>query len=169
MKSSRGFLLLLLVQLAATAGMAAVIWFVQLVTYPQFAEISPGNFADYHASYSSRITLLVGPLMCAELACAVIVAFRCWSSSVRPLALAGLLLAAALWAITGAIQVPQHGKLATGFDLPTIRSLVAGNWIRTILWTIRLGLVLALCLPWIQGVASPRSSRGSEESLPELR
>jgi hypothetical protein len=43
-----------------------------------------------------------------------------------------------------ALQVPAHGVLAEGFDADAHRRLVASNWIRTIAWTARSLLLLAL-------------------------
>jgi hypothetical protein len=46
---------------------------------------------------------------------------------------------------TVAIQVPQHARLAEAHDDEIVRSLIAGNWIRTAAWTVR-GVLLAIVL-----------------------
>lgn len=135
---------LLYAQLIATCSMFGVIWFVQLVTYPQFAEITPLNFPDYHAGYSKRITLLVAPLMIAELAASAGCLWIFWNSPLRWVALAGFILVVALWAVTALVQVPQHEKLSLGHDREVIASLVAGNRVRVILWTCRIPVALIL-------------------------
>lgn len=52
---------------------------------------------------------------------------------------AGLGLVAAIWATTGLVQVPLHRRLSRGHDPSAIRRLITTNWIRTVLWTGRLG------------------------------
>jgi hypothetical protein len=122
----------------ATTAMAGVIWTVQLVIYPLFAEVGEEVFASYHADYSERITWIVGPLMIVELGSAAVLAIVAGKSGEgRLFALTGLLLVVALWLVTALVQVPQHGRLVAGFDEATIAALVAGNWIRTVLWTLR--------------------------------
>ena len=56
---------------------------------------------------------------------------------------ANLLLVVLVWAVTFFVQVPQHNALTSGFSTDKINHLVAGNWWRTWLWTIRMLLVLA--------------------------
>ncbi len=125
----------------ATTAMAGVIWTVQLVIYPLFAEVGGDGFISYHADYSERITWVVGPLMIVELGSATVLAIAALrSGKSRRLAFSGLLLILALWLVTALVQVPQHGRLGVGFDEATIAALVAGNWIRTILWTLRVPL-----------------------------
>lgn len=135
-----------LVQLAATWAMVGVIWMVQLVQYPLFAHAGASDFARFHAGHSVRITWVVAPLMALELATAawLVVARPAWIPAVE--AQAGLALAVGTWASTGLVQVPQHARLACGFDGGVHRRLVAGNWLRTLLWSLRGALVLA----WVQ-------------------
>jgi hypothetical protein len=60
------------------------------------------------------------------------------------LPLLGLTLLAGIWASTFFLQVPCHLKLSTGWDAATHRFLVQSNWIRTVLWTARLGVAIAM-------------------------
>jgi hypothetical protein len=58
-------------------------------------------------------------------------------------------LAISIWICTFAVQVPLHHRLAQGFDRAVIEVLIHGNWIRTILWSLRAGLMLwALYTAW---------------------
>ena len=131
-----------LVHLASTLLMVGVIWIVQVVHYPLFASVGAGGWAAYEAAHQSRITLVVGPLMIAELVTAV------WLVLDRPAALPAwaVLLGAALvgliWASTAFVQVPLHAALGGPFDADAHARLVATNWIRTAGWTLRGGLVL---------------------------
>lgn len=128
--------LVLITHVAATWAMTGLIWFVQVVHYPLFAAVGPAGFAAYHAAHSRLTTLVVGPLMLVEAACAV------WIALERPSAAAwlGIVLLAVVWGATFFVSVPRHNLLATGFDAAVIDSLVATNWIRTIAWTARAGV-----------------------------
>jgi hypothetical protein len=131
-----------LANLAATLAMAGVIWAIQLVHYPLFGRVGEAGFAAYEAEHTSRITLLVGPLMLVELVTATALlwlrpgAMPSWAAAV------GLGLVAAVWASTLLVQVPLHAELSRGFDAAAHRRLVATNWGRTATWTARAALLL---------------------------
>ena len=116
--------------------MTGLIWFVQVVHYPLFAAVGPAGFAAYHAAHSRLTTLVVGPLMLVEAACAV------WIALERPSSAGwlGVGLLAVVWGTTFFLAVPRHNLLAAGFDAATIDSLVATNWFLTFAWTRRGGL-----------------------------
>ncbi len=135
---------LFLVQLACTLAMTGLIWFVQIVHYPIFALVPPAAFTHYEAEHATRTGWVVGPLMCAELASALLMLAETFRPPAVPFAgaVAGALLIAILWLSTGLIQVPLHSRLGESFDLDAIRSLVTTNWIRTLAWTARSGLLL---------------------------
>lgn len=57
---------------------------------------------------------------------------------------AGLDLIGVIWLSTRLLQVPQHRVLEAGSDPGAHRVLVASNWIRTVAWTARGILLLAL-------------------------
>ena len=131
-----------LVHLASTLLMVGVIWVVQVVHYPLFAGVGGAGWAAYEASHQSRITLVVGPLMLAELATAV------WLVLDRPAGVPawavvlGAALVGLIWASTAFVQVPLHSALGGAFDAEAHRRLVGTNWVRTVAWTARGGLVL---------------------------
>lgn len=127
----------------ATLAMVGLIWFVQVVHYPLFARVGTDTYAAYQTSHMSRTSLVVGPLMLAELAAAVLILLS--ASSSRPLAIAGLILLAIAWLSTFFIQVPRHAILERGYDARAAASLVSTNWIRTIAWTAR-GILALLML-----------------------
>jgi len=70
-----------------------------------------------------------------------------------PWAAAGVLMA--IWASTSLVQVPLHERLSAGWDDAAQRRLVATNWIRTALWTARLGLAVAMLVAAQQGLSRP--------------
>jgi hypothetical protein len=123
------------VQAAATFGMTAVIWLVQLVQYPGFARVGAPEFGAFHRHHCRSIGLVVGPLMIAELLTALVLA-----AAGQPLWFWRVMLAAlaAVWLSTACWQGPAHGRLAREGPRPdSVRALVRGNWLRTILWSAR--------------------------------
>jgi hypothetical protein len=47
-------------------------------------------------------------------------------------------------ASTFLVQVPLHERLSAGWDAAAHQRLVASNWVRTVLWTVRAVLVAAM-------------------------
>lgn len=127
--------------LGVTWALVGVIWLVQLVAYPQFAQVPAGAFPAYHARHTRAITWVVGPLMLAEVATAGWLVAR---GLRHPAFLGSLLPLAAIWLSTGLLQVPLHNRLARGFDASTHRRLVSTNWIRTVAWSLRGVLLLGV-------------------------
>lgn len=121
--------------------MAGVLWVVQLAVYPLFHAVGPTGFAGYHRRYTSGIGRVVVPLMITEAATAAAVA---WAGFRPGPFLASLPLLAINWVSTAALQVPLHHRLARGYDAAAHRLLVRSNWIRTVAWTARVALVLAV-------------------------
>lgn len=131
----------LLIHAAATWFMVGLIWFVQVVHYPLFAAVGEKGWAEYSRRHQSLTTLVVGPTMLAEVVCAgVLLAF-----SPGTLTIAGAVLLALVWGSTFFVQVPLHGRLGKGHDVAVVRTLVATNWARTLLWSAR-GVVALLLL-----------------------
>lgn len=129
--------ILLPVHAAATWAMVGLIWFVQVVHYPLFARVGDAGYATYQSTHQRLTTLVVGPLMLVEAACAA------WIVIARPitisptLAWTGLALLVLIWLSTVCLQVPCHNRLARGFDARFHRRLVRTNWIRTLAWSAR--------------------------------
>jgi len=135
---------LLLLHFLAAVVMAAVIWFVQVVQYPLFAQIGEAEFPAYAADYQRRIGwVVIGPML-VEVVTAVALA-TCRPEIYRhpAFAMASLLLAV-VWACTFLWQVPLHQKLLGGRDMATVARLVKSNWLRTIAWTAR-----AILIGWV--------------------
>lgn len=130
---------MLLLHAVVTWALVGLIWTVQLAIYPQFAVVGREAFAAYHARYTTGIGRVVAPLMLVELLTGAL-----WVGQAPGAiaAWAGLGLIAALWGLTAWVQVPQHRRLARGWDESVARQLVRGNWVRVGLWTLR-GLLVA--------------------------
>ncbi len=128
-------------QLTATMMMVGVIWVVQLCIYPRFADLDPEKFTGAHLRHCMGIGILVAPLMGIELLTAISLVFVGWGGIAQWGVLA---LTLGTWISTGLIQAPCHTRLMKGFDEAQCASLTRGNWIRTVLWTLKGILILAV-------------------------
>ena len=63
--------LLLLLQLAATFYMTGLVWFVQRVHYPLFADVGIRQFPAYESAHVGRTSPVVAPPMLIEVATAL--------------------------------------------------------------------------------------------------
>ena len=136
----------LVANLVATAFMAGVIWFVQVVHYPLMSGWPHDEFGTWEARHRDLTGLVVVPAMLAEAAAAA------WLVARRPAGVpawlpwtAGLLLAG-IAASTFLLQIPCHDRLGAGWSAAAHDRLVATNWLRTILWTLRLGLLVGAAM-----------------------
>lgn len=133
--------------------MVGLIWLVQVVHYPLFGLVGRDDFNAYHHNHTRLIFWVVGaPMLVEGLSGVALVWYR--PAAVPELAaLAGLALLIVIWASTAFLQVPQHNRLARGFETAAYRKLVATNWVRTIAWSLR-GLLTA----WMVWKAISQSS-----------
>jgi hypothetical protein len=135
---------ILLANVFSTIFMTGLIWIVQVVHYPLFAKVGLDVFPAYSRAHQTLITLVVGPPMLLEAATAVLLVVARPAGVSVTLAWAGLAILVVVWLSTAALQVPAHAKLVSGFDAATADFLVRSNWIRTIGWTARAGIALAM-------------------------
>ena len=131
--------------------LAGLIWTIQVVHYPQFADVGTAHFPRYEAEHTRRITMLVGPLMLAELTLA---AGLCYAppppgliAAPQWVPAAGFALLVIIWMSTALLQVPEHSTLSKGFDATAHGRLVNSNWIRTLGWSARAMLAMWMLLP----------------------
>lgn len=131
-------------QLAVVFVLVGLIWFVQLVHYPLLAEVGVDSFVRYETLHRQLITPLVAPLMFLEAsgACLLILTVR-QSGSLR-FAWAAFLVLVIIWASTFLWQVPLHERLNEGFNAAAHLELVRSNWLRTLAWSARGALLLAI-------------------------
>ena len=135
-------LLILLINLAATWFLTGLIWFVQVVHYPQFCDVGADAFGAYHRRHTRLTTRVVAGPMLVEAATAV--ALLWWGGGVLPAAMAwaGVGLVAVVWLSTAFVQVPRHHRLSTGYAADVGRALCSTNWIRTAAWSARAVIML---------------------------
>lgn len=133
---------LFLIHAGATLFLVGLIWTIQIVHYPLFANVGESGYAAYQTSHMSRITYVVAPVMFLELGTAIYFAFVNYEPINAKIFWFGLALVLLIWASTMFIQSPIHGRLAEKFDVDLVNKLVWTNWIRTILWSVRGALIL---------------------------
>lgn len=137
-----------LLHLVATVFMTGLIWFVQVVHYPLFARVGREAFREYESAHTRLTSLVVGPAMLVEAACAALILIHSLSHAELdvfwPALGVGLLVV--IWFSTALVQVPCHRALERGFDEGVARRLVRSNWARTVAWTARAGVAAALVL-----------------------
>lgn len=134
--------LILLTQVFATLFMVGLIWFVQIVHYPLYANVGHEKFPEYEAHHNRLTTWVVGPAMLVEMMTAVAL-LRCVPSRTLSLAWLGLGLLIVIWTSTAALSVPAHDVLTAGFSADAYHKLVSTNWIRTVAWSMR-GVILMI-------------------------
>jgi hypothetical protein len=132
----------LLLNAASTLFMTGLIWFVQIVHYPLFNAVGTEKFIAYEMRHSNLTTLVVIVPMFVELITSVVLLWQ------RPVDIAlwqlwvGLALVGVIWFSTAFLQVPQHSILSQGFNERAYEMLVQSNWLRTLAWSLRSGLVV---------------------------
>ena len=136
--------LLFLTHAAVTLLMVGLIWFVQVVHYPLLSSVGNSEFPAYEQHHRSFIKWLVAPLMLTEGVTAVALFFFSPSAVTDWQLWIGLVSLCVIWFSTAFVQVPYHNALSKGFDPTVHQRLVRTNWLRTIAWSIRGGIVLLM-------------------------
>lgn len=111
---------------------------VQLVHYPSFLFVDVLNFKKFHTFHSNRISWIVAPVMLLELLTAYFLVYYDSRNFLNWISLALIVL---IFALTAFVSVPQHNKLSYSHDEAVIRQLIASNWYRTALWSVRFVLL----------------------------
>ncbi|MEL6195301.1 MAG: hypothetical protein AAFR66_24815 [Bacteroidota bacterium] len=131
-----------IIHIATTFFMTGLIWFVQVVHYPLFRMVDLSEFIRYEEIHMRTTSYVVMPAMLLELGSLPLLAYlqpelmSVWWFWVDGIGLG------TIWLTTFLFQVPQHTRLLKSKDLDTIHQLVQTNWIRTILWTLRSGVLM---------------------------
>jgi len=159
--------------LAAAAGYAGFQWTVHGVVYPQFpvaAAADPQRFAEYETNHQRRIAHLVGPLFAALISTtAAVVRTRPRS----PLGWVSAAATAAVLASTAFGAVPEHARLASGWDPAAHRRLHRWDGVRTGAATLQLAsavlLLRAATPPGPVSVVAHRGGRRAAGRSPLVR
>lgn len=135
---------ILLVHAFATLFMVGLIWTMQLVHYPLFARVGEHEHEAYERAHMARISWIVGPIMSIEAVSAAAIIAVPTAELPRWMLVTGAVLLCVIWLSTATLQGPMHARLARGFDPRVHAALVRTNWIRTVAWTARGVLSLAM-------------------------
>jgi len=126
--------------------MVGLIWVMQIVHYPLFAQVGDATYGSFQSGHMRRISqVLFVPWGIEALTTVALVALAP-TARLRVAAIVGLALFAAVTIVTGLLAAPIHGRLVDGFDDAEHVRLLAVNWARTLLWTAR--GVIALVIVW---------------------
>jgi hypothetical protein len=126
----------------ASGVMLGIIWFVQVVHYPLYHAIDGVSFRNYHRRHMTRTSFVIAPVMLVELGSGVGLLLALNQFNEPSYFIFSMWLLAGIWTSTFCIQVPFHRKLDLGKNTRAIKWLVITNWIRTILWTVRVVLLV---------------------------
>lgn len=130
-----------LIHLASTFFLCGLIWTVQIVNYPLFADVGVETFGGYHQAHLWRMTTVVAIPMILELVTGCLLfLFQPFPIAIFFLVV-GVLLIFIVWLSTIFLQVPRHESLSQGYTDVAQRLLTVSNWIRTVAWSLR-GMLL---------------------------
>ena len=129
----------LMIHIISTSIMVGVIWVIQLVHYPSFKYVNESDYIIFQKYHMSNISNIVFPVMFTELITALIILFFGEKSLFFVLSLICLFL---IWVMTGVLFTKYHSILKEGKDLMIIEKMIKANWIRALLWTMRLIMIL---------------------------
>ena len=135
----------LLGHLIFTSIMTGVIWVIQIVHYPSFHFIEKELYTAFQKFHMNKISIIVIPIMLAELITGMM--FFLDKSSKDPFLIISLIILVLIWLITGVFFSKAHNELITGYQELVVNQLVVMNWIRTLLWTLR--LLLLICFVYL--------------------
>ena len=132
------------IHLLATSAMTGLIWFVQIVHYPLFDHVGSDHFDRYEQRHQTLTSFVVGPFMAVEGVIALWLLAAPPGDLGRALPMAGCIALAVIHSSTIALQVPAHGRLSAAYDAAVHGRLVRSNWIRTVGWSVRAGIAVAM-------------------------
>ena len=136
--------LILYVHLIFTSIMVGVIWVIQLVHYPSFHFIKPDIYTVFQKFHMEKISMIVMPMMIAELITVLLLLYS--EDSKNILIIISFILLIIIWGITAVFFSGMHNKLIAGYQETIVNDLIVMNWIRTLLWTIRLLLLFGFLI-----------------------
>ena len=134
--------ILIIVNLIISAFMLGLIITTQVVSYPMFHFVNKNNFSTYHNNYVNYVSTIVIPIMVLELGFSILLFLICKSVSFFiPLFINIMILITTYF-----IQVPIHNILGQKFNKQAINRLIKTNWLRTLLWTVKVFLLVLIIL-----------------------
>ena len=126
--------------LIATSMMVAIIWMVQILHYPSFLFVDKQQYTEFQHFHMKKISYIIVPIMLLELFSGFGILFYIEKAQLS--LYTSLTLLVLIWVITGLFFTKYHTELSKKYNRNTILRLIRFNWIRTVLWTIRLAFLL---------------------------
>ena len=130
--------ILLMIHLISTSLMVGIIWVIQVVHYPSFHFIGNSRYISFQKFHMERISYIVIPVMLVE----SISGFLLIYYELNPILLISMVLLLSIWMLTVFFFALVHQKLVSGYQVGMVAKLVKINWVRTLLWTLRLLLLI---------------------------
>ena len=128
------------IQIVCNSYLVSLVFMTQFITYPTFLHIDKDKFSEYHRKYVNNISFIVAPVMLIELLTLFLIAYF----SKDFLIIKSLILLLVIWLTTFFIMIPSHNRISKSFNKKEIISLINYNWVRTILWSLKLLLIIFL-------------------------
>ena len=128
------------IHIVSTSIMVGVIWIMQLVHYPSFNFINIEDYKSFQEFHMKRISVIVIPAMTIELISGILIFWIYQTNNI--FFNVSLFCLFFIWFLTAILFSKMHQKVTLGDQISIITKLVNLNWLRTISWTFRLGLVL---------------------------
>mgnify|MGYP001229975560 FL=1 len=126
------------VHFLSTSLMVGIIWVIQLLHYPTFHFIKESDYVEFQHFHMQRISFIVVPAMILELLSAFMLVYYIRSNLLN----LGLIILLVIWLITFVFFTKLHQSLLEGYDKIIVDKLVQINWSRTILWSLRLIILI---------------------------
>ena len=118
--------------------MVGIIWVIQLLHYPAFNFIKESDYVEFQHFHMQRISFIVVPVMILELFSAFMLVYYFRSN----LLILCLIILLVIWLITFVFFTKLHQSLLGGYDKIIVDKLVQINWSRTVLWSLRLIILI---------------------------
>ncbi len=127
-----------MIHLISTSLMVGIIWVIQVVHYPSFHFIGNSRYISFQKFHMERISYIVIPVMLVE----SISGFLLIYDELNLILLISMVLLLSIWMLTVFFFASVHQKLVSGYQVEMVAKLVKINWVRTLLWTLRLLLLI---------------------------
>ena len=122
----------------STSLMVGIIWVIQLLHYPTFHFIKESDYVEFQHFHMQRISFIVVPVMIIELLSGFMLVYYFRSN----LLILCLIILLVIWLITFVFFTKLHQSLLGGYDKIIVNKLVQINWSRTVLWSLRLIILI---------------------------
>ena len=136
----------LLANTVATCVMVGVIWFVQVVHYPLLSKFGAAQSTQVAREHQRRTVWVVGVPIAVEGTSTLFLLASRPDGVVIYLPWVGALFLAVALGSTVWLSVPLHSRMASAHDNTVARKLVRTNWPRTIAWSARAIVCVAMIL-----------------------